>query len=1069
MKKIILLFLAFIILLSATVCSVIMYKRLLHLDTYKDDIVAALQKTLQRRIVYEKGTYHLGLSPSFTFTKVALMEKDNQSVFASTDQLTIKIAIIPLLEKKLLLKEVLLEKPLFRLLRDKNGIFNFNDMMEGKKEKVSLQIGSIGIRHGSATFIDQAVAQPGAKTSLEDIDLLLNGIERGKETAFKISAIIKDGKNKVPLAISGSAKIAAGNKPLTDTSVSIKMTAKGLESGNFWDYYSRYVPFRKIIGRLDIESTFKGKLALFSSKGTVKVAGLRFDYPTIFHGPLTPKELQFTYDMELSSRDLTVKKLNLNVDGLSVKGSCALKDIYSKDLLISAKATTNPFILEKFKQYIPYGVIPKDVADFIEQYIVGGTYQLQNGRLEGRVSQIAHMEKGSNYNVLLIEGTVDKGLLKYGSNTPPFNTIKGRLAMRGKDFVLSGMEGRFGGSPFTLEGKIIDYPLTTPSSYPFTMTMTPQAPEVAWLLKQEKSGRLGFSGHSILSLAGKGFTSNYSLNGKWDLTAASYSYQDTIDKPAGRVNNLSFQSLFNNEEVQVTALQYKLDSLDLKANGVHRFTAKHPSVFSINTNQFQIQEIAPMLPLARKYLPSGRIKVAAQGTKANSGTKELHLKGNLSLSGVSLTPTAKIKHLSDITGEIRFSDNFLETSLLTARVGKSTLSGSGNLTGFNNPTLNLAFSSPALDFSDLGIQSSTRPVTVKKVHGSISLKERNLQIKSLSFILNRSSLNLSGSVTDILNPKIDITLTSPYLELEDIVMLRELELAKGESPPLKVTGRALISAESGSIAQFPFSKLHTKAQFAENVLHLQPIEMNIFGGTLSANGQLDLSATGGARWQAAFDMKKLSAEQLLHGLKAKREVTGTISAQGELSAKGYKMEEIVRTASGHMKLTCEEGALRKFSVLSKIFSILNLSQLLKLQLPEMVSGGMPYDKINATFSVGGGLASTDDLLIDSDAINISVVGKFNLVKKDLDLTIGVKPLQTVDKIISKIPIVGWVLTGKNRTLLTAYFEAKGAWGDPQVSAIPIKSMAKGVLNIFKRVFQLPGKLITDTGEVIIGN
>jgi hypothetical protein len=65
--------------------------------------------------------------------------------------------------------------------------------------------------------------------------------------------------------------------------------------------------------------------------------------------------------------------------------------------------------------------------------------------------------------------------------------------------------------------------------------------------------------------------------------------------------------------------------------------------------------------------------------------------------------------------------------------------------------------------------------------------------------------------------------------------------------------------------------------------------------------------------------------------------------------------------------------------------------------------------------------------------------------------------------------VGWVLTGKNRTLLTAYFEAKGAWGDPQVSAIPIKSMAKGVLNIFKRVFQLPGKLITDTGEVIIGN
>jgi hypothetical protein len=29
-------------------------------------------------------------------------------------------------------------------------------------------------------------------------------------------------------------------------------------------------------------------------------------------------------------------------------------------------------------------------------------------------------------------------------------------------------------------------------------------------------------------------------------------------------------------------------------------------------------------------------------------------------------------------------------------------------------------------------------------------------------------------------------------------------------------------------------------------------------------------------------------------------------------------------------------------------------------------------------------------------------------------------------------------------------------------------MAKGVLNIFKRVFELPAKLFTDTGDVLIG-
>ena len=129
---------------------------------------------------------------------------------------------------------------------------------------------------------------------------------------------------------------------------------------------------------------------------------------------------------------------------------------------------------------------------------------------------------------------------------------------------------------------------------------------------------------------------------------------------------------------------------------------------------------------------------------------------------------------------------------------------------------------------------------------------------------------------------------------------------------------------------------------------------------------------------------------------------------------------------------------------------------------------MPYNKITGDFAIKDGSASTQNLYLDSDAINLSAVGRLDLMKNELDLTIGVKPLQTVDKVVSRIPIVGWVLTGKDRSLITTYFEAKGRMEDPRVTAVPVKSLAKGVLNIFQRVFQLPGRLITDTGEVIIG-
>jgi uncharacterized protein YhdP len=1070
MKKTVLLSLAIIILITITFGAIVIYKRLLYLDAYKDDIVAALQKALQRQVLYENGNLSLGFSPSFTFTKVIVKDKDGFSAFISTDRLSFKIGLLPLLEKKLVLKEVQLENPVIKLNRDNKGVFNFSDILETKKEEVSLHVKSIRIKHGSVTFVDQAVSKQGVTTSLEDLDLYAGRLMRGEDSDFKISTVVAANGRKSSLSLNGTAKLAGKDKPLSDTSLSVKIKAKGLESGHFWDYYSKYVPFRKIIGRLDIESTFKGKLADFSSRGTVKLAGLRFDYPQIFHSPLMPKDLHFTYDMELTPKDLVVKKLNLNVDGLAVKGSCALKDIYSSDLMILAKATTNPFRLEEFGRYIPYGVIPKDVSEFIEKHILGGTYHLQNGRLEGRISQIAYMEKGTNYNVLSIGGTVENGLVSFGTDTPAFNSIKGRLAMRGKDFILSGMEGRFGGSPFKLEGKIADYPLTIPSRYPFIMTMTPGPAEISWLLGQKETGKLGFSGQSTLYLSGNGFTSNYNLNGKWNLTNAAYSYPAIIQKPKGQANNLFFQGSINKEEARLASLQYNLNSLSLNTNGIYHFAGKQRTTFSAATNQFQIQDIAPMIPKIRKYLPTGRIKVTVHGRNETKDLGGLHLNGNILLSGVSLNPSENMKRLSNLTGDIRFTEDSLETSMLAARLGNSAISGSGTLTGFKNPSYNLTFSLPSLDFADLGLRSTKTPTPVNKIHGIISMKDGNLHIKSLSGIINRSNLTMSGNISDIRNPKLDVSVTSPYLELDDMLFFKGLEpeQKKKGAAPHRISGRVAVYADSGKIRQIPFTKLHSVVQFGEKTFYLEPVEFNALGGTLSGRGRIDFGTTGSPRYQAAFDVKNLSAAQLLQAVQTKREMTGALSTQGELSASGESWEDIKRTALGNVKLTCEEGTLRKFSVLSKIFSLLNVSQLLKFQLPDMVLGGMPYNKINATFSLSNGIASTDDLFIDSDAMNISVIGKFNLVKSDLDLTIGVKPLQTVDKIVSKIPIVGWILTGKNRSLVTAYFEAKGNWENPQVRAIPVKALAKGVFGIFKRVFQLPAKLITDTGEVIIG-
>jgi uncharacterized protein YhdP len=187
-----------------------------------------------------------------------------------------------------------------------------------------------------------------------------------------------------------------------------------------------------------------------------------------------------------------------------------------------------------------------------------------------------------------------------------------------------------------------------------------------------------------------------------------------------------------------------------------------------------------------------------------------------------------------------------------------------------------------------------------------------------------------------------------------------------------------------------------------------------------------------------------------------------------LTARGDSMTELKRTLDGSVGMHMAKGVINRYTIFSKVFSILNVSQLLDFKLPDMVSTGMPYDRIDVNFTLLRGIASTSDLSLKSRSLDMTAVGKTDLVKEEIDLVIGVQPLQTVGRVVNRIPIFGWILAGGKKKFLVTYFKAKGGWSDPKVSAIPVSSLSRGVLNIFKRVYHLPDELITNPRGVMMG-
>jgi len=219
---------------------------------------------------------------------------------------------------------------------------------------------------------------------------------------------------------------------------------------------------------------------------------------------------------------------------------------------------------------------------------------------------------------------------------------------------------------------------------------------------------------------------------------------------------------------------------------------------------------------------------------------------------------------------------------------------------------------------------------------------------------------------------------------------------------------------------------------------------------------------GGWFHTVIFHLERARAERFFGEPGWSSLITGQLSAQGRLLVENKKGEGDVplSTLEGEVSLEMRDGNIKRFTVLSRIFSLLNPTMLLELKLPDLTSTGMNYKSLTGSFTVKRGVAATEDLFLDSFSLRIGAVGKLDLVKEEVDFKVGVRPLQTVDKFLSSIPLIGRILTGKEKSLVVSYYDVKGKIADPQVKAVPFESLGRGIVGLLTRILTFPVQIFS---------
>ena len=166
--------------------------------------------------------------------------------------------------------------------------------------------------------------------------------------------------------------------------------------------------------------------------------------------------------------------------------------------------------------------------------------------------------------------------------------------------------------------------------------------------------------------------------------------------------------------------------------------------------------------------------------------------------------------------------------------------------------------------------------------------------------------------------------------------------------------------------------------------------------------------------------------------------------------------QLIKSLHGPFEFVARDGRINRDPLLAKILSLLNVTEIFRGKLPDLVTQGFRYSSITAEGNLQDGKVHIEKALVDGSSMNLACHGDIDLLEKKLNLTIFAAPFKTADRIIKMLPLIGYLL---NDTLVSIAIKVTGDLENPEVEYLPAAEVGSGILGIMRRTLEVPVKVV----------
>ncbi|MCK4426103.1 MAG: AsmA-like C-terminal domain-containing protein, partial [Deltaproteobacteria bacterium] len=164
---------------------------------------------------------------------------------------------------------------------------------------------------------------------------------------------------------------------------------------------------------------------------------------------------------------------------------------------------------------------------------------------------------------------------------------------------------------------------------------------------------------------------------------------------------------------------------------------------------------------------------------------------------------------------------------------------------------------------------------------------------------------------------------------------------------------------------------------------------------------------------------------------------------------------------GTVELRSANGIIRRMTLLSKIFSVLNVIDLFsKNGLPDLFTEGFPFSQMDIKGNIKDNNLIIDHAIIKGKGLNLFGSGKIDLDDMDSDMTVLVAPFKTIDTVVSRVPLLGRAIGGKDAAIVAFPVKVKGQIKDPNVTILSPYAVSGAMINLVKNTLMLPFNILS---------